>query len=197
MADERKVRFYNAVSDVVAEYGLDAVTVKKIAANVGCSEALLYRYVPSIDVLMEETYEYACSLVIEKFDNLSVDALREVEDDPIAMFKVFWVQYVKSLVEIGNLANYMIVYIDAVYWRSEGMESIYEKLQTKSKVSDLLNKATDSLKRYGDNESMEHLFMFDVTHANIRRAVLTDREISDEMSDRLFDLIVNGIRFID
>lgn len=81
--DDRRELILNTACRLFAEKGYDLVTTKMLAKEVGCSEALLYRYFPSkdsiYDVLFEE-YSQAQKepVVLDLIGGSAIRTLREL-----------------------------------------------------------------------------------------------------------------------
>lgn len=54
---ERRESILNTAAYLFAEKGFDAVSTKELAAEVGCSQALLFRYFPTKDALYETLFQ--------------------------------------------------------------------------------------------------------------------------------------------
>ena len=194
MDDRKHDRFCEAVANTVAEEGLRSVTVKNISSRVGCSEALLYKYFPSMDELMYAAYEYACNVLVSKFGEDLDRTLEESSDDPVKAFKAAWMHYVRSLLEIGNLAVYMVAFRDSQFGRSNRCSEIAQKVRFSVGASKTLQGIIDPIiKRNSENPDLEYRFIMDVVHSNVTRSIISGRKLTEEELEMIFNLTVHGI----
>lgn len=64
----RREAILDAACALFAKQGYDAVTTKELAAAVGCSEALLFRYFSSKEAIYEALYEEYFEIVVKPYE---------------------------------------------------------------------------------------------------------------------------------
>ena len=84
--DDRRELILDTACRLFAERGYDLVTTKVLAAEAGCSEALLYRYFQSKDAIYEELFEeYEKAqrepVVIEMINDSALETLKNLFEE--------------------------------------------------------------------------------------------------------------------
>ncbi len=113
----RKEEFLDATMRIVAESGLDNFSMKKVTNSIGVSEALIYKYFPSKEILLYTCFESVHKRIAALYSGIRIPAIATAEDI-YNFFRSLWTTYFTFLVDNGYKTIYYFDYRDSLYIRN-------------------------------------------------------------------------------
>lgn len=102
---------------IVAESGLDNFSMKKVTDRIGVSEALIYKYFPSKEVLLYTCFESMHKRIAALYNGVKIPAISTAED-VYNFFRALWITYFTFLVDNGYKTVYYFDYRDSPHIRN-------------------------------------------------------------------------------
>ncbi|MBQ1384203.1 MAG: TetR/AcrR family transcriptional regulator [Firmicutes bacterium] len=118
-------RLINSAIDLTAEYGIENVTVRRIAEMLGYSEATLYRHFGSRDELLEEAFITVDAKISSRF--LDSPYVKEAPTDIIELIHRVWHDVYRYLLDNPKETKFLIRF---------RYSSLYSEVRERRKIYD-------------------------------------------------------------
>ncbi len=113
----RKEEFLDATMRIVAESGLDNFSMKKVTNKIGVSEALIYKYFPTKEILLYACFESVHKRIAALYADVRIPSISTAEDLYVFV-RTLWMTYFKFLVDNGYKTVYYFDYRDSPHIRN-------------------------------------------------------------------------------
>ncbi len=120
-----KERLMKAAIELTADYGIENVTVRRIADMLGYSEATLYRHFGSRDELLTEAFISVDSKISSRF--LDSPHLKEASDDVMSAIHLIWHDVYRYLLDNPKETIFLIRF---------RYSSLYSEVRSRRKAYD-------------------------------------------------------------
>lgn len=184
---------YDSVARVVTEYGLEGVTIKRIAVDVNRSEALLYRYCKNKEDLLYKTYAHVASLILDRFTRETSEELEAI-DDVIRRIAVLWKKYLKRLVLLGDLGYFYSLYSETAGLSHPEFMLLCDEVRTENVYYNrTVARMKSECEARGIPWSEISLMFANLTFLNIMRIKKGCLVVNDVKLDMTCEFIMNGL----
>ncbi len=192
--NNRREEFLDVTMKIVAEKGLDGFSVKQVTDAMNVSEALIYKYFSTKNLLLLSCYQEMHRSIGGIFKGM-IPSLSDIESDPIGYVRSLWFKYFRFLLDNGYRTIFYFDYRDSTYMRDWGeSDDNNAKLIYFSDFGHIIY-AIDN--RYGflKRVSYDHLwtFVLDTTGVFAKRIIRGELPDSEESLESTWKLISGGI----
>lgn len=188
----RREEFIDVTMQLIAEEGFGGFSMKQVTHKMGVSEALLYKYFESKDVLLYACFESMHRRVAALFSNYELPPL----DDLGAVFcavKGLWMKYFDFLVKSGYRTIYYFAYRDSPYINTV-LKHDDEAAATYFKSFGMLMHAVNQKLHFTEKFTSAHLwtYVLDTTGIFAKRVIRGELPSTPESFEAIFTLVSRG-----
>lgn len=112
----RKYEFLDVTMRIVSESGLDNFSMKKVTDRIGVSEALIYKYYPTKEILLYSCFESVHKRIAALYNGVQMPVMTS-SAEIYAFFRNLWMTYFTFLVNSGYKTIYYFDYRDSPHIR--------------------------------------------------------------------------------
>lgn len=192
-SSNRKAEILDASMKVVCEYGLSSFTAKKVAAYMGISESLIYKYFVSKDKLLYNCFEVVhkkVAALMGQIINMPVTA----EISEVEFIRQMWYSYFNLLVEEDYRTIFYFSYRDSKYIDTvleHNDEAVNSYFSGFAGIVDMFDNKYNIFKRVDSH--LVWTYILDTTGIFAKRTIVGDLPKSSKNTDDIWRLIFGGI----
>lgn len=112
----RKDEFLDVTMRIVAESGLDNFSMQKVTKYIGVSDALIYKYYPTKEILLYSCFESVHKRIAALYNGIRMPALQTAKE-LYDFIRNLWMTYFSFLVNSGYKTIYYFDYRDSPHIR--------------------------------------------------------------------------------
>lgn len=112
----RKEEFLDVAMRIAAESGLNNFSMKKVTDKVGVSEALIYKYFPTKEILLYSCFESVHKRIAALYNGIQMPKL-STATDVYEFVHLLWIRYFTFLVSNSYKTIFYFDYRDSTYIR--------------------------------------------------------------------------------
>ncbi len=188
----RREEFIDITMQLIAEKGFGGFSMKQVTRKMGVSEALLYKYFESKDVLLYACFESMHRRIAALFRNYVLPPL----DDMTAVYcaiKGLWMTYFDLLVKSGYRTIYYFAYRDSPYINTV-LKHDDEAAATYFKDFGSLMHTVNEKLHFTDKFTSAHLwtYVLDTTGIFAKRVIRGELPASEESFETIFAFVSRG-----
>lgn len=189
----RKDEFLDVAMRVVAENGLDNFSMKKVTGRMGVSEALIYKYYPSKEILLYSCFESVHKRIAALYNGMHMPELK-TSADVYKFIRDLWMTYFTFLVNNGYKTIYYFDYRDSPHIR-QVLEHDGEAANTYFKDFSSLLSAFNNHFRLSQELGSPLLwtYILDTSGIFAKRVIRGELPYNSESYEQIWQLLSGGI----
>lgn len=189
----RKEEFIDATMLIVAEGGLDNFSMKKVTRKIGVSEALIYKYYPTKEILLYSCFESVHKSIARLFHGMRMPIFTTSEEI-FGFIRDLWLKYFTFLVRNGYKTIFYFDYRDSVHIRQiKERDEVVRHTYFKD-FSDLIHSFNESFHfTQRSDTSVLWTYILDTSGIFAKRTIRGEITDSPEYYEYIWQLMSGGI----
>lgn len=187
--------FFKAAVEATRDVGLAGMSVKALKARAHCSDGLLYRYFPSLDDLLTDTYVHCVEKVMNSYDKDWFEWISKFSDDCRVMTTYLWYSQIKRLINLDAYGYYYVVFgIDQRMLNPK----VGETIRNLSASNPYLSKVIRTIREKLEEENIPFVrvteLMDNMTYLTVLRHKSGDYSFDDKHIEDIMRLLYNSMK---
>lgn len=189
---DRQLRIMDATMEIVAESGLEGMSMRTLCSRTELSAPLVYAIFPSKEDLLYQCFLCVNRQIEELFQDASLSA-DSTPDQVLAFIHDMWVRYFHFMVKNGSRTMYYYAYRDSANIQNVLMSNNQTVAQDMAAYCTIFNIVAEKLGIFRKLPPEHfHVFLLDGTGNFVRRIIRQGIAYTDQDVETIWQLLTGG-----